>query len=81
MLCDACIRAMGDRLREIARDVDQGVDDSSLAGGECAFCERLLTAGRFSLHRWIFGICDICACSIASQDVDYAGPSPRGFNF
>jgi hypothetical protein len=81
MICDRCIRDLGTSLQSIERGKQRTVDDQCVAGAECVFCERILSTAKFSLHRWVFGICDVCACSVAAFPIRYAGSSPQGFAF
>jgi len=81
MICDGCIAALGKSLQAIERRAQEPVDASTVAGAECVFCERILSTATFSLHRWIFGVCDACACSIAKFPIRYRGASPCGYSF
>lgn len=81
MICKVCIQDMGTCLQSIERGKQEPIEDASVAGAECVFCERILSTAHFSLHRWIFGICDTCASSVAKFPIRYAGTSPRGFGF
>jgi hypothetical protein len=81
IICNECILAIGTSLQAIERQMGADVAETDVAGAECAFCERILSSSRFSLHRWIFGICDVCACSVSGSPIRYTGASPRGFRF
>jgi hypothetical protein len=81
MICADCKVAMAAALGGIKQGVARSVVDADVAGAECVFCERILTRAHFSLHRWIFGVCDVCACSIAGTTVEYDGQAARGFQF
>jgi hypothetical protein len=81
IICDRCIDAIGNSLLEIENLRAQAAADYVVAGAECVFCERILTSAQFSLHRWIFGICDTCACGIAGRSISYTGAAGKGFSF
>jgi hypothetical protein len=81
IICDECIGALRRRLSELDGSEDDSPPDWSVAGRECVFCERILTTADFSLSRWIFGMCNVCACSIAGANVQYAGSPAQDFKF
>jgi hypothetical protein len=83
LICDGCIAAMGDTLRaiEAGGQAAQTIDPVLVAGDECVFCERITTLSEFSLKRWIFPVCSVCACSIAGVRIEYCGPQAGAFVF
>jgi hypothetical protein len=81
MICDECIEQM----RQVVAQLD-GSNASepvhhSVAGSECVFCGRILSTAAFSVRRWIFGICDTCACSMTKSNAQYAGTPSQSFEF
>lgn len=81
MICESCIEEIRRKLVELEEIEPTGEIDSAVPGAECVFCERLLTCARFSLRRWIFGMCDSCACGIAGKSISYAGTSAQNYEF
>jgi hypothetical protein len=81
MICETCIDAMRTTLKAIENSAVQADADHLVAGAECVFCERILTLAKFSLRRWIFGVCDTCACSIARHPINYVGQAAKAYEF
>lgn len=81
MICDACIDEMRDRLAQLDGNHEAASIHHFVAGKECVFCERILSTAGFSLRRWIFGVCNGCACSIAKYTPDYAGQPVQSYEF
>jgi hypothetical protein len=81
MICPACIDNMRVQLSIIGQGSANDPIHYSVPGSECVFCERILTTARFSLRRWIFGICDVCACGMCELEVDYRSGVAQSFEF
>ena len=81
MICVDCKDDL--RRRLAALEVAPSVPDPNhlVAGAECVFCEKILTLAGFSLRRWIFGICDGCACSITASTIKYSGAQAKSYEF
>jgi hypothetical protein len=81
MICDSCIGSLRSRLEQLVNVPTDGAIHDFVPGKECVFCEMILSTAKFSMRRWIFGICDACACSIAEIQVDHVGPSAQSYEF
>jgi hypothetical protein len=81
MICGNCKEDLRLRLLELGRAPSAPDGDYLVAGAECVVCDKILTTARFSLRRWIFGICDGCACSMTATSIEYAGSSAKGYEF
>ena len=81
MICDRCIGQLRARLADLSTETADTPVHFSVAGQECVLCERILSTATFSVQRWIFGICNTCACSVANQSVDYRGVPAQSYEF
>jgi hypothetical protein len=84
IICEKCIDALRvklDALEQPEHSTVAGEVNYSVPGAECVFCERILTTARFSMRRWIFGICDTCACSMADRQIGYSGMDAQSYEF
>lgn len=81
LICTRCIEQLRVKLAEVANSVADTPVHHSVAGQECVLCERILSSANFSMRRWIFGICDACACSVAKVTVSYRGVPAQSYEF
>jgi hypothetical protein len=81
MICRNCKEDLRLRLVELGREPGTPDRDYKVAGAECVFCDKILTLARFSLRRWIFGICDGCASSITGTPINYKGAPAKSYEF
>lgn len=81
MICDDCIKDLRQALIQVDGCHSAEPPHHSVAGSECVVCGRILSMAAFSMRRWIFGVCDTCACSMTKSTARYAGTPAQSFEF
>ena len=81
LMCDRCVALLRARLADIATAANEEPIHQFVAGEECVLCGKFLSTANFSVRRWIFGICDACACGVTGTTVDYHGTSAQSYEF